>query len=142
MRLDAEPYLDLCAIREQIQHCDVDFDKLRRAPTVRAPSVETWKIVESRRRTPRNDAPPWQQVGRVCMWMAQGPRVSDDWTPVRIEGVRAVAVGELLIFERKQVRFGVPYELIDRCSESCLSGSAGWLMIPAWYARSLALADV
>lgn len=75
------------------------------------------------------------------MWMPRGPRPCDDWTAIRIDGVRVVAAGELLIFERKGMRFGVPYPLICECSEGCLSPATGSLSMPAWYVRALALDD-
>ena len=75
------------------------------------------------------------------MWMPTGPGAWSDWASVRLDVAPVTIVGEMLVFQRKGMRFGVPHSLVSACSDSIRAGMAGWIAVPGWYVRSLGLDD-
>lgn len=120
----------------QLQRVASESASLRASRSVATRPRQVEKSVETRRPFGAGVGP-----GLVSMWMPTGPGAWDDWSPVRLDVVPVTTVGELLVFQRKGTRFGVPGGLLWDCSDSVRSGHPGWIAIPAWYARSLALDD-
>jgi hypothetical protein len=80
-------------------------------------------------------------LGLVSVWMPTAPGAWSDWSSIRLTVTPVTVVGEMLVFRRGDVRFGVPHSLVAACSDSIRAGIEGWIAIPAWYVRSLGLDD-